>query len=267
MSDSGAPAGWYPDPSGRPGQRYWDGTQWTDAAQPPTDTQTMNAWSSTAPAKRAWYDQTWLLVVSLLFCFPVGLFVLWKGHWARNVKIGVTVALAALIVIGSVASAASNQDKTTTAATSPKPNTVPTQAPATTARPRATAPATAAPTTQAPKPTAPKPTAPRAPVETAGQSNARQSAEQYLSMGSGFSRLGLIKQLSSSYGAGFSLADATYGVDATHTDWNAQACLSAKNYLNVQPFSHAGLVQQLSSAYGAEFTPAEAEYGVKCAGL
>lgn len=23
--------GWYPDPSGRPGQRYWDGQQWHDA--------------------------------------------------------------------------------------------------------------------------------------------------------------------------------------------------------------------------------------------
>ncbi|HEY3684408.1 MAG TPA: DUF2510 domain-containing protein [Streptosporangiaceae bacterium] len=23
------PAGWYPDPSGQPGQRYWDGVQWT----------------------------------------------------------------------------------------------------------------------------------------------------------------------------------------------------------------------------------------------
>jgi hypothetical protein len=24
-----APPGWYPDPSGAPGQRYWDGHQWT----------------------------------------------------------------------------------------------------------------------------------------------------------------------------------------------------------------------------------------------
>ena len=35
------PAGWYPDPSGQPGQRYFDGTNWTDhvskAGQPTTD--------------------------------------------------------------------------------------------------------------------------------------------------------------------------------------------------------------------------------------
>ena len=65
----------------------------------------------------------------------------------------------------------------------------------------------------------------------------------------------------------FSLDDATYGVDATNTDWNAQACLSAKGYLKMEPFSHAGLVEQLSSAYGAQFTPDQAEFGVTCAGL
>lgn len=27
--------GWYPDPSGAPGQRYWDGTGWTEAPPPP----------------------------------------------------------------------------------------------------------------------------------------------------------------------------------------------------------------------------------------
>jgi hypothetical protein len=114
---------------------------------------------------------------------------------------------------------------------------------------------------------APKPTTPPGPVETAGQANARQSAAQYLSGGSGFSRDGLIQQLSSSAGEGYSLADATYGVDAAHTDWNAQACLSAKSYLASGSFSRAGLIEQLSSSAGAGFTPAEAEYGVTCAGL
>lgn len=38
---SGAPAGWFADPSGRNEQRYWDGHGWTDAVvsngQPGTD--------------------------------------------------------------------------------------------------------------------------------------------------------------------------------------------------------------------------------------
>jgi hypothetical protein len=29
-------AGWYPDPSGAPGQKYWDGTQWQGAGVSPT---------------------------------------------------------------------------------------------------------------------------------------------------------------------------------------------------------------------------------------
>jgi Host cell surface-exposed lipoprotein len=111
------------------------------------------------------------------------------------------------------------------------------------------------------------PTTAAGPVETAGQRNARLSAEQYLSMGNGFSRVGLIGQLSSSYGEGFSVADATYGVDATHTDWNAQACLSAKGYLQTSPFSHSGLVEQLSSSAGEQFTVSQAEYGATCAGI
>lgn len=104
-------------------------------------------------------------------------------------------------------------------------------------------------------------------AETPGQSNARQSAAQYLSMGTGFSRAGLINQLSSSAGEGYSLADATYGVDAQHADWNAQAVLSAKNYLSIEPFSRAGLIEQLSSSAGEGFTHAQAVFGVTGAGL
>lgn len=36
MSESGTvPAGWFPDPSGAPRQRYWDGVQWTEHYHPP----------------------------------------------------------------------------------------------------------------------------------------------------------------------------------------------------------------------------------------
>lgn len=35
QQQSGTPAAWYPDPSGQPGQRYWDGTNWTHWTNPP----------------------------------------------------------------------------------------------------------------------------------------------------------------------------------------------------------------------------------------
>jgi hypothetical protein len=129
-------------------------------------------------------------------------------------------------------------------------------------------PTTAAPTT-APTPTEPPTTAPpttEAPKETSGQSNARRSAQQYLKT-MPFSRAGLIKQLSSSYGAGFSLEDATYGADSLNANWNEQAVRSAKQYLSTMPFSRDALIKQLSSDYGAQFTYDEAVYGVNGAGL
>lgn len=102
------------------------------------------------------------------------------------------------------------------------------------------------------------------PDETSGQKNARESAEQYLQTGA-FSRAGLIKQLSSQYGDGYSKADAIYGATAVHANWNEQAAKAAKTYLANQPFSRSGLIQQLESAYGDGFTHAQAVYGVNAA--
>lgn len=101
---------------------------------------------------------------------------------------------------------------------------------------------------------------------TSGEQQALRAAQQYLAI-QGFSRAGLIQQLSSQYGSGFSVADATWAVHHTGADWNEQAVRAAKAYLAIQPFSHAGLVQQLSSQYGDQFTVAQAEYGVSHAGL
>src|SRR6185437_5665298 len=37
--------GWYPDPSGHPGQRYWDGQRWTDNWAPlAPDTKRATSW-------------------------------------------------------------------------------------------------------------------------------------------------------------------------------------------------------------------------------
>jgi hypothetical protein len=94
-----------------------------------------------------------------------------------------------------------------------------------------------------------------------------QAAQSYLDMGSGFSRAGLIQQLSSSYGSGFTTALATFAVDNVHANWNQQAVLSAKSYLSMGGFSRDGLIQQLTSSYGEQFTYAQAVYAVNKVGL
>jgi hypothetical protein len=100
---------------------------------------------------------------------------------------------------------------------------------------------------------------------TSVQANAARSAEQYLSM-TGFSRDGLIQQLSSSAGEGYSVADATAAVDSLTVDWNENASKSARQYLDMSGFSCSGLIEQLSSRAGDKYTVEQATYGARQAG-
>jgi len=100
---------------------------------------------------------------------------------------------------------------------------------------------------------------------TGPQNNAVRSAKQYLSM-EGFSRSGLIRQLSSDDGDGYTVADATVAVDSLNIDWNKEAVKSAKQYLSIEGFSCKGLIQQLSSSAGDGYTVSQATYGARQAG-
>ena len=101
-------------------------------------------------------------------------------------------------------------------------------------------------------------------ASTIGQREALQAAKSYLRWGH-FSRAGLISQLTSSYGEGFSRADAVWGVNHAHANWYAEAVQAAKSYLKTGHFSRAALIQQLESPYGEHFTHAQAVYGVSVA--
>lgn len=102
-------------------------------------------------------------------------------------------------------------------------------------------------------------------ILTGPQQNAVRNAQQYLDM-TGFSRAGLIEQLSSEYGSGYSKSDATAAVDSLGVDWNAQAVRSAQSYLEMTGFSCSGLIEQLSSDAGSKYTTSEATYGAEQAG-
>jgi Host cell surface-exposed lipoprotein len=118
-----------------------------------------------------------------------------------------------------------------------------------------------------PKPPKPKPKPPpTVPEFTTSQEQAIGAAQDYLQM-QGFSRDGLIDQLSSQYGDGFSRADATFAVDHITVNWNQQAVRAAQSYLEMQHFSRQGLIDQLSSQYGDQFTVAQATYAADHVGL
>jgi hypothetical protein len=88
------------------------------------------------------------------------------------------------------------------------------------------------------------------------------AANGYLSLGQGFSEQGLLQQLTSSNGSGFTQAQAEYAISYLHPDWDAQAVDAAKGYLQLGGFSQASLLQQLTSSAGSGFTQAQAEYAV-----
>jgi hypothetical protein len=101
-------------------------------------------------------------------------------------------------------------------------------------------------------------------ASTFGQREALEAAKSYLGSGS-FSRAGLIHQLESPYGEDFSHAEAVWGVNHTHANWNAEAVEAARSYLRSGHFSRASLIHQLESPYGEHFTHAQAVYGVSVA--
>lgn len=102
---------------------------------------------------------------------------------------------------------------------------------------------------------------------TVSQQQAIGSAQDYLSSEPGFSKAGLIAQLDSKFGAGFSKKDATFAVNHIKVNWKQQAVDSAKSYLQTSHFSRSGLISQLDSKYGGQFTLAQATYAANKVGL
>ncbi|HDI6744083.1 TPA: calcium-binding protein, partial [Staphylococcus aureus] len=50
--------------------------------------------------KKKWYKSTWFTVLTLIFFFPVGLFLMWKYmKWKRWVKILITVLIAIIAIV------------------------------------------------------------------------------------------------------------------------------------------------------------------------
>jgi 3-oxoacyl-ACP reductase-like protein len=179
--------------------------------------------------------------------------------WIRRHKIisGLLAVVALIIIIV----AASSGGKT--------PSTVSVTETTQAAAPASSAVASAAPDTPAPDTPAPSTTdeVQTAPALTTAEQQAVDAAQNYLDLGTGFSYNGLLKQLTSSYGNGFSAKDAKFAISYLKPDWNAQAVEAAKGYLKLGGFSRASLIQQLTSSYGSGFTEAQAEYAAGKVGL
>jgi hypothetical protein len=193
-------ASWRPDPTGRHQYRYWDGSGWTDAVADnglqstdtldapipsvqPTEPQGTTAYPWRPPPNLStttpWYEQTWFIIVSLVFCFPVGLIFMWRKPWQQGVKIAITATIG-ILFIGMTVAGALSPKKTNTAANPTASSSPSTVAPAPTTRhaPPTTVPP---PTTTLPPPTTtlPPPTTVPPPTTTVPLPTTVDPEQQY----------------------------------------------------------------------------------------
>jgi hypothetical protein len=175
-----------------------------------------------------------------------------KSWPARHKVLTGLLAVGALIVIVAAASA-SNKPATTASHTAAEGSF---QSPS------------AAVSSASASPAASTPAAPASSSMTDAQQQAVDAAEGYLSDGQGFSDQGLLSQLTSNVGDGFSKSDAELAFNHLNPNWGQQAVDAAKGYLSDgQGFSDQGLIRQLTSSYGNGFTKAQAEYAASQVGL
>jgi Host cell surface-exposed lipoprotein len=205
-----------------------------------------------APVKSSSTKVAWAMILfGVLLCMSAttlgfGVILLWIGFLLTISGNLLARVIGAVIAAGAIAAVVGGLSASTSRATS-----VPSSA-----------------DSSAPRATTSRATTPAAPESrmTRPQRNAARSATAYLKM-SGFSRKGLINQLSSEYGDKYSVEDSTVAVDSLNVDWNAQAVRSAAAYLKMSGFSCQGLIQQLSSEHGDKYTNGQATYGATQAGI
>jgi hypothetical protein len=117
MSQPSPPSGWYPEPSGAPGQRYWDGQKWGPKApvqqQPQVVINNTNTVATPAPVYvKTGPNHALHLILTLLTCgmwLPVWIIVSIvhaasqpraAGQSSGNAGLTIVVAIGALILVG-----------------------------------------------------------------------------------------------------------------------------------------------------------------------
>ena len=91
--------------------------------------------------------------------------------------------------------------------------------------------------------------------------NALAKAEVYSST-MHMSKSRIYRQLTSSYGEGFTAEAAQYAVDHLVADYKANALEKAKDYQTTMNMSKSRIYNQLTSSYGEGFTAEEAQYAI-----
>ena len=107
MSDSVAPAGWYPDPSGSGALRYWDGVAWTEAFSQPSPAPAPPAPASPTPRQPPHQQaRRWLRIAAvvgvLVAAAGAALLAVLSFGVDRAPRAGTAVALAVLLMAAAL---------------------------------------------------------------------------------------------------------------------------------------------------------------------
>lgn len=92
---------WYPKPPPPPNQTNPPQPGWWVASDGNWYPPQAGSLGPTAPTQ--WFRHPAIVVASLVFCFPIGLALLWTSKWSTNAKVGLTGAMVVLLGIGALA--------------------------------------------------------------------------------------------------------------------------------------------------------------------
>lgn len=180
--------------------------------------------------RQSWYQKSWFIILTLLFIFPLGLFLMWRyAHW-KNMKEKSN--------INNVKTTKNkNMEKSTQ---TDKQNSVNlkqnTKDQNNNANDEAASP-------------------------TSEQNAAIAQAKSYANT-LPISKKSLYKQLTSEYGEKYPADIAQYAVDHISVDYKMNALRLAKSYVKNINISNQALYDQLVSENGEGFTPEEAQYAM-----
>ena len=72
------------------------------------------AWKPSGPPPEKWYEKTWVIILFLIFLWPIGLFLMWryKKNWGKVAKISITIVVALCVLYSCTSPDKPDTDKT-----------------------------------------------------------------------------------------------------------------------------------------------------------
>src|SRR5699024_429874 len=233
-----------------------------------------------------WYEKSWVVILSLIFIYPVGLALMWAfDKW----KLWLRIVITAFFLIVYFASFGGNSETETVYKESDDTKDLKEELKITKAENKdlksnieeienknqnKTEEATEEKTTE--EPSTEETTTEEAKTEeakteenesksenkpTREYKNALNSAKNYQEI-LPMSKAGLFDQLTSSAGDQYPEDAAQYAIDNLKADYKENALKAAENYQDIMPMSDSELFDQLTSDAGDKYTNEEAQYAI-----